>query len=87
MKFLEFLIELIYWFGIFLCPAVLFGFIGFVVHYNFNNPAGLLLSIVFYVFGVGLGVFFAERMRRAVGCSTFMTRMTPWSDSEKDENK
>ena len=87
MKFLESLMELIYWFGIFLCPTILFGFIGFVIYYNYDGLLGLLLFIGFSAFGIGLGIIFAEKIRRTVGCSTFMTRATPWSDSKKDEDR
>ena len=87
MKFLENLIELVYWIAIFLCPTLICGVIGFVVYFNFNKPIGLIGFIVLSVLGVSLGVYFAERIRRTVGCSSFLTRKTPWSgDNRNDKN-
>ena len=87
MKFLESLIELFYWILIFVSPTLIFGFIGFVVYYNYHGNLGFMLFIGLSILGVGLGIYFAEKIRKSVGCAIFMTRVSSWSDSNKDESK
>jgi len=87
MKFLESLVELFYWIVIFLSPSLIFGFIGFVIYYNYKSSLGFTSFIGLSILGVGLGVYFAERIRKTSGCATFMTRVSQWSDSNNDEGK
>ena len=86
MKFLETLVELVYWFLIFLSPTLILGFAGFVVYYNYKGDLGFIAFIGLSASGIILGVYFAERIRKTVGCAMFMTR-TNWSNSEKNNNK
>ena len=87
MKFLENLIELFCWCWIFLCPTLISGFIGFVIYYNYKGNIGIISFIGLSVVGVALGIYFAEKIRKSVGCTMFLTRVPTWSDSKKDENK
>jgi len=82
MKFLETLVELFNWCLIFISPVLIFGFTGFVIYYNFNGNTGIISFIGLSAFGIVLGIYFAEKIRRSVGCSNFMTRRSPWKDSK-----
>jgi hypothetical protein len=81
MKFLETLVELFNWCLIFISPVLLFGFAGFVIYHNFKGNMGISSFIGLSVFGIVLGIYFAEKIRRSVGCANFMTRRTLWKDS------
>ena len=68
-------IELICWIQIFLSPSVIIGFIGFACYKNVAGNSGVLLFVVLLAAGIGIGIYFAEKTRRTVGCSTLMFRM------------
>jgi hypothetical protein len=74
MKFLETLIELFYWTWIFLCPTAILGFVGFLCYYNDKTIIGIVAFVALLLTGIGLGIYFAERIRRSVGCAAFITR-------------
>ncbi len=86
MKFLESLMEFFYWCVIFICPTAILSIIGFVINYNYKGDIGFFSFIGLSILGVALGIYFAEKIRRSVGCTYFITRTTPWDDSKKDEN-
>ena len=84
MKLLKFIVEAIFWIQIFLCPAGIIGFIGFVIYKNYPQVWGIVV-FVGLLFGIALGIYFAERIRRTTGCSTFMARLfaSPELDNKK----
>ena len=85
MKFLESLVEGFYWLLIFISPTVILGFAGFVAWYNFKGTIGIISFIALALAGIGLGIYFAERIRKTVGCSMFLSRNN-WSDNKNDNN-
>ena len=74
MKFPEYLAELFFWLQIFICPVLILGFAGYLIYYNYKGAAGIGSFFSCTVLGVVLGVFFAEKIRRTVGCAKFMTK-------------
>ena len=72
--------EAIYWLQIFLCPTAIMGGIGFLIHLSYNTDWSLILLIVLASVGALLGIFFAERVRRRIGCSAFMGRILSTPD-------
>lgn len=87
MKIIEWLIELFYWCIIFLCPTVILGFAGFLIYYNHKDNLGVFSFAALSVAGIAAGIYFAEKIRRTIGCSMFITRNN-WSDySKKGEIK
>ncbi len=76
MKVLAFLAELFYWFNIFLCPVLIMGTAAYIVYKNYPSNPGFILSVTIASLGVITGIYFAERIRRTIGCATFMTRIT-----------
>ena len=86
MKFISFFVELIYWIQIFLCPTLLIGAIGLACYGYLKGPTGSLLFFAFIALGIGTGIYFAERVRRRIGCSTFMSRVMGRSSSDTPNN-
>ncbi len=86
MKFISFFVEMIYWIQIFLCPTIFIGAIGLACYGSMKNPTGMFLFFVFIVLGIGTGIYFAERVRRRIGCSTFMSRVMGRSTSDEPKN-
>jgi len=90
MRFLENMIEFFCWCWIFICPTLILGIAGFVIYCNYKTGIGVASFIGLSVLGVVLGIYFAERIRRSVGCTMFVTRISGYSDSQKskkDESK
>jgi hypothetical protein len=77
------IVELIFWVQIFLCPTAILGGAGFFIYIKYPNQGGIALFVLLSVLGAGLGIYFAERIRRNVGCSVFMSGM--FSSSEERE--
>ncbi len=86
MKFISFFVEMIYWIQIFLCPTILIGLVGLASYGYMKNTTGMLLFFVFIVLGIGTGIYFAERVRRRIGCSTFMSRVMGRSTADEPKN-
>ncbi len=87
MKFLENFVELIYWCLICISPTLLFGFVGLVLYHHYGgNNVGIMLLVLLSTSGLGCGIYFAERIRRTVGCANFMTR-TSWADQNKKDKE
>jgi hypothetical protein len=64
--------EVIYWIQIFISPVIVSVIVAAIVY--FNNTNNYIAAIGIIVLGVILGIFFAERIRRKHGTSTFMGR-------------
>ena len=75
MKFLESLVEWVYWTEIFLFPTLILVFAGYVIDYNFGGIIGLSFFIGLSALGIGLGIYFAEKIRRTMSCVTFMVKL------------
>jgi len=87
MKFLENFVELIYWCMICISPTLLLGFAGLALYHHYEgNNTGMTLLVLLSLTGLGFGIYFAERVRRTVGCANFMTR-TSWADQNKKDKE
>lgn len=72
------LVELYYWFRIFLSPFLLLNAVGAYCYlYNENF---LWLSILLGIVGAALGIFFAEHMRKSIGTTSFMSKINQTDD-------
>ncbi len=81
MKFVQFLIDLVYWLWLFLIPT---GILGFYAYYRYyNNPKNLALPIAILIAGIVLGIWLAERIRRKRGLAYFFSRITASPDFDK----
>jgi len=74
MKLLEALTEFFSWLQIFLCPTILLGIAGIILYHNIDGNAGVVCFTASLAAGIALGIYFAERIRRTIGCTTFMSR-------------
>lgn len=73
-----FIINAIFWISLFIIPAGILGYIG--LSYYVDSPGNLLLSIIFWIVGIALGIFFAEVIRRKYGLDNFFGRMLSTPD-------
>ena len=87
MRFIANLIEVFCWCWIFLCPTIILGFIGFVFCYNYSGNIGIISFIGLSVLGSVLGVYFAEKVRKSMGCTVFLTMYLRGQVQNKNENK
>lgn len=72
MKVFMFIINSIYWLAIFIVPAGILGYIG--LWYYIKSPDNLLIAIILWTVGTGLGIFLAEVVRRKYGLDNFFGR-------------
>ena len=75
MGIIKFIVEFIFWMQIFLCPTAILGCTSFFIYINYPTRGGIALFVLLSTLGAGLGIYFAERIRRSVGCSVFMSRI------------
>jgi len=75
MKAVEFIVEALSWLNIFIVPAAFLSGAGFLVYHHYATISGLVFFIMLAMAGIALGLFWAERVRKTIGCSTFMSRI------------
>jgi hypothetical protein len=71
-KLFEILVELWYWFLIFLSPFIFFGVISLVI---IANTSFVYLSFFNLLLGFILGILLAEKIRRKYGCSFYIGKI------------
>lgn len=81
MKILENLIGVIYWIWTFISPFLILSLIGFLIWIGTEEVVFLYL---FCIVGIGLGIYFAESVRKQGGAVKFMGKL--YSNTEFDEN-
>jgi len=69
MKILAFLIDVIYWFGLFISPLLISGFVALCLYSN--KTTGLFLSALIGGAGLISGIVFAEYVRKKYGLNNF----------------
>lgn len=79
-KLFEIIIELWYWFMIFLSPFIFFGIISVII---LINSSLIYLSLITLSIGFILGILLAEKIRRKYGCSFYLGKIL----STPEENK
>ncbi len=67
------IVELYYWLRIFLSPFILLNALGIYIYWSKENL--WWLSILLGLLGCGLGLYFAERIRKRKGTSQFMSEI------------
>jgi hypothetical protein len=81
MKFVQFLIDLIYWLWLFLIPT---GILGVYAYYRYsNNPKNQAIPLLILIVGVILGICLAESIRRKRGLAYFFSRINASPDFDK----
>ena len=89
MKIIAFIINVFYWLGLFITPALIFCFVAFWLYSN--KTTGATLSILIAVPGVITGTVLAEYVRRRYGLNNFWsgvsTNLQNDNKNEAENNK
>ena len=80
------LVEIVCWIQIFLCPVLIFGITGFIGYANLSGGLAYASLIGGIITGTILGIYFAERVRRTIGCSTFLFKVSSSADIDNSKN-
>ena len=86
MKLMMFLVNTIYWLGLFIVPSGIIGFIALWLY--IDNYIGMFLSILLGVIGIVSGILLAEYIRKHYGLNNFFSRLssTPDIENRNEEN-
>jgi len=80
------IMEIIYWFQIFLAPFLPLSIIGIIIYFNNTNYGWLCILLM--ILGIIFGILLAERIRRKYGTTTYMGRVKGNSEfMEQDKPK
>jgi len=85
MKAIVFLINIIYWLGIFISPAAIFCFVALWLYSN--HTIGLVIAIAIGIAGVALGIVLAEYVRKKYGLQNFFGGVYLTPDINEDDKK
>jgi len=85
MKVFAFLINVIYWLGLFITPAVILCFVALWLYSS--NRTGLFVSIALGVSGIILGIVIAEYVRRRYGLNNFWSGVSTNMDNVPRKEK
>ncbi len=80
MKIMMFIVNAIYWLGIFIVPAGIICFIS--LWFYIDNGIGLFIAILFGAIGILSGILLAEYIRKHYGLNNFYSRTSSTSDVE-----
>jgi uncharacterized membrane-anchored protein len=78
MKLMMFLVDAIYWLGIFIVPSGIIGF--FALWLYIDNAIGITLSILIATVGIVSGILLAEYIRKHYGLNNFFSRTSSTHD-------
>lgn len=81
IKFIKFLIQVIFWLQAFLGPLIVSGFIAFIVYSKGEQYK--IIAILILIAGVAGGIWLAEFIRRKYGLDTFFARI--YGPNEMDD--
>lgn len=79
-KILIFLIDLIYWLGIFIIPAGILFFASLWIYYESENR--LFWPAIVSIIGIVSGILLAEYIRKHYGLNNFWSRLSSTQDVE-----
>jgi len=82
MKILAFLIDAIYWLGLFITPAAILCFVA--LWFYWSNTISLLLSVVIGIAGIILGIVLAEYVRKRYGLNNFWSGVSTNLNMDKN---
>lgn len=77
-KIFNFFIESFYWLMIFLSPFLIS--LGISIYLYGRNSNLIWYSLIILIFGILMGIFIAERIRRKYGCSNYVGRILATPD-------
>jgi hypothetical protein len=75
MKVVKFLVEGLYWLNIVFVPIFLLGGVGYLLYHYYATTLTLAACILLLVTGITLGIYWAEKVRKTIGCSVFVNRI------------
>ena len=81
MKLLAKLTSFFAWLQIAAAPVLLGGLLALGLLCGIPSPTGLLLAVLVGGAGLGLGIWWAERVRRQAGTVAFMARLSDSPDA------
>jgi len=88
MKIVQSLIESLYWMNIFIVPVVFIGGTGFLLYHQYPATWGFIIFLLLGISSIILGIYWAEKTRKTIGCSVFVNRIFSSPDvNGKDENQ
>lgn len=89
MKVLKSFIEWVFWMLIVLSPTLAGAIIGGILYLWQQSNWSIILGIVVTCFGILAGILWAERVRKTIGTSMFMSRIMASShmDWQPEEDK
>lgn len=82
-KALETFFEVIGWIRIMLSPVIIGLVLGALVYINFENTAGLIVSLFLVVLGVFIGIYLANRAWKKNGTMFFLSRTIATPELDK----
>lgn len=68
---IEKLDEILGWLRNFISPALIVLIISVVVYFSLQSKLGLIISIFILIFGILIGIYIAEKVRKNVGTYKF----------------
>lgn len=78
MKLIKFVIEIVFWIQIALTPVLVFG-LAIFIFFSFKKVDNLHETWIYVTpiitIGLGVGVYYAEKIRKTIGCANFMGRL------------
>lgn len=86
-RLFETFFEVIGWIRIVLSPIIISLVLGALVYINFENTAGLIVSILLMALGVFLGIRMANRAWKKKGTISFLSRVMATPELDKPEEK
>ncbi len=88
-RFFHTVMEVVGWLQIALSPSLLGLFIATVVYFSNPSTTTLIVSLVIFISGIILGVYFATKIWKTKGTVWFMSRImaTPELDGKKCDSE
>ncbi len=82
------LIMVLSWLRNFISPFLVFLMIAIILYYYFEKTIwSLVLGVILVIFGTGLGIYFAEKVRRKYSSELFNAIPTATTDLKHLHNK
>ncbi|MBS1690490.1 MAG: hypothetical protein JSS96_17290 [Bacteroidetes bacterium] len=89
MKVIRLFIESLYWLNIFIVPVIFIGGSSFLLYYNYPAIWSLIIFLFLGALSIILGIYWAEKIRKTIGCSVFVNRIfwSPDANDKEDESE
>lgn len=86
---IEKLVEIFGWLRNFISPVLIAIIISVVVYFSMKSTFGLIISSFILIFGILIGIYFAEKVRKNIGTDKFNAQVMATPDIkglEKNKN-